>query len=87
MKDNELRWQLHRHYWFIPLAKCYYTTGDAKYIDAWMDQYTDWVKKNPLDGVERLKAAGASEAEIAAERENYRFAWRPWRPDAVCRTC
>lgn len=42
-----------------------------------MDQYTDWVKKNPLDGVERLKAAGASEAEIAAERENYRFAWRP----------
>ena len=38
VKDNELRWQLHRHYWFIPLAKCYYTTGDAKYIDAWMDQ-------------------------------------------------
>ena len=77
VKDNELRWQLHRHYWFIPLAKCYYTTGDAKYIDAWMDQYTDWVKKNPLDGVERLKAAGASAAEIAAEKENIRFAWRP----------
>ena len=40
-------------------------------------QYADWVKKNPLDGVERLKAAGASEAEIAAEKENIRFAWRP----------
>lgn len=57
VKDNELRWQLHRHYWFIPLAKCYYTTGDVKYIDAWMEQYADWVKKNPLDGVERLTAA------------------------------
>ncbi len=77
VKDNELRWQLHRHYWFIPLAKCYYLTRDNRYIDAWIDQYTDWVKKNPLDGVERLQAAGASQEEIAAERENIRFAWRP----------
>ena len=77
VKDNELRWQLHRHYWFIPLAKCYYLTHDNRYIDAWIDQYTDWVKKNPLDGVERLQAAGASQQEIAAERENIRFAWRP----------
>jgi len=77
VKDNELRWQLHRHYWFIPLAKCYYTTGDAKYIDAWINQYTDWIRKNPLDGVEKLKAAGASKEAIDAERENIRFAWRP----------
>ncbi len=77
VKDNELRWQLHRHYWFIPLAKCYYLTHDNRYIDAWIDQYTDWVKKNPLDGVEQLRAAGASEEQIAAERENIRFAWRP----------
>ena len=77
VKDNELRWQLHRHYWFIPLAKCYYLTRDNRYIDAWIDQYTDWVKKNPLDGVERLQAAGTSQEEIAAERENIRFAWRP----------
>ena len=77
VKDNELRWQLHRHYWFIPLAKMYYTTGDNRYIDAWIDQYTDWVKKNPLDGVERLKAAGAPQEQIDAERENIRFAWRP----------
>ena len=77
VRDNELRWQLHRHYWFIPLAKCYYLTRDNRYIDAWIDQYSDWVKKNPLDGVEKLEAAGASQAEIEAERENVRFAWRP----------
>ena len=77
VKDNELRWQLHRHYWFIPLAKMYYTTGDEKYVEAWIDQYGDWIRKNPLDGVERLRAAGASKEEIDAERENIRFAWRP----------
>ncbi len=77
VKDNELRWQLHRHYWFIPLTKAYYITRDPKYIDAWIEQYTDWIIKNPLDGVERLQAAGASEEEIKAEKENIRFAWRP----------
>lgn len=77
VKDNELRWQLHRHYWFIPLAKAYAVTGENKYIDAWIDQYTDWIRKNPLDGVERLQAAGASAEAIAAEKENIRFAWRP----------
>ncbi|WP_418983578.1 heparinase II/III family protein [Alistipes sp.] len=77
VKDNELRWQLHRHYWFIPLAKAYYLTRDARYIDAWIDQYTDWIRKNPLDGVERLQAAEAPAEEIAAEKENIRFAWRP----------
>lgn len=77
VRDNELRWQLHRHYWFIPLTKAYYLTRDAKYIDAWIDQYTDWIRKNPLDGVERLQAAGASKEEIDAEKENFRFAWRP----------
>ncbi len=77
VKDNELRWQLHRHYWFIPLAKAYHLTRDEKYVDAWIEHYTDWIAKNPIDGVERLKADGASAEEIAAEKENFRFAWRP----------
>lgn len=77
VKDNELRWQLHRHYWFVPLCKAYYLSRDTRYVDAWVEHYTDWVKKNPLDGVERLKAQGASEEELKAEKENVRFAWRP----------
>ncbi|MDE5622667.1 MAG: heparinase, partial [Alistipes sp.] len=77
VKDNELRWQLHRHYWFIPLAKAYYLSREEKYIDAWIEHYTDWIRKNPIDGVERAQAAGASAEEIAAEKENFRFAWRP----------
>ena len=77
VKDNELRWQLHRHYWFIPLAKAYKLTHDEKYVEAWIEHYTDWIRKNPIDGVEQLQAAGASDEAIAAEKENFRFAWRP----------
>lgn len=77
VEDNELRWQLHRHYWFIPLAKMYYTTKDPRYIDAWIEHYTDWVKKNPLTDIKALQKSGASKEVVDAERENVRFAWRP----------
>ena len=31
VKDNELRWQLHRHKWFTPMGKAYRISGDEKY--------------------------------------------------------
>ncbi|MDR0509807.1 MAG: heparinase II/III family protein [Rikenellaceae bacterium] len=88
VKDNELRWQLHRHKWFIALAKAYKTTGDGKYARAWFEQYADWMDKNPLDAaLFRRKTEGAgdgtSEAAAAQEEarrafiENMNFAWRP----------
>ncbi|MDE5636544.1 MAG: heparinase II/III family protein [Alistipes sp.] len=77
VRDNELRWQLHRHYWFIPLAKLYYTTKEPRYIDAWIEHYTDWVKKNPLVDIDALRRSGASDDVVKAEQENNRFVWRP----------
>lgn len=77
VEDNELRWQLHRHYWFIPLGKAYYITKDEKYAAALVEHYSDWVKKNPIVDLKALRASGASEEVIAAEKENMRFAWRP----------
>jgi len=77
VEDNELRWQLHRHYWFLPLAKAYYVTRDEKYADALVEHYSDWVKKNPLLDIKALQAGGASAETVAAERENLKFAWRP----------
>lgn len=68
VEDNELRWQLHRHKWFTPMGKAYYTSKDEKYAKAWVFQYMDWIKKNPL--VSKEKAT-------ADDRENMRFAWRP----------
>ena len=48
VKDNELRWQLHRHKWFTPMGKAYRISSDEKYAKEWVFQYIDWIKKNPL---------------------------------------
>lgn len=61
VKDNELRWQLHRHKWFTPMGKAYRVSGDEKYATEWTKQYIDWIIKNPLEG----------------DPENARYAWRP----------
>ncbi len=77
VEDNELRWQLHRHYWFIPLGKAYYLTKDEKYAEALVEHYTDWVYKNPLVDIDSLRRSGAPQDLLQRERENFRFAWRP----------
>ena len=61
VKDNELRWQLHRHKWFVPMGRAYRVSGDEKYAIEWTKQYIDWIRKNPYTG----------------DDENRRFAWRP----------
>lgn len=77
IKDNELRWQLHRQKWFIPMGKMYYVTKDEKYATEWTSQYMDWVKKNPLVSVTKEEFELASTGEVRADTENARFAWRP----------
>ncbi len=79
IKDNELRWQLHRHKWFIPLAKAYKLTGDEKYAQAWIYQYSDWVKKNPLpEGYGKKKSGTTISAGVVdIDDDNAAFAWRP----------
>lgn len=61
IKDNEIRWQLHRTYWWMPMGLAYWSSGDEKYAQEWTLQYLDWIKKNPL----------------GLSKENDRFAWRP----------
>lgn len=53
VRDNELRWQLHRHKWFTPMGKAYRISGDEKYAKEWTLQYLDWIKKNPLVPVKK----------------------------------
>lgn len=77
IKDNELRWQLHRQQWFIPMGKVYYVTRDEKYAKEWVFQYMDWIKKNPLVSVTKEEFELASTGEVRADTENARFAWRP----------
>lgn len=76
VKDNELRWQLHRTKWWQPMGKAYYITKDEKYAKEWVHQYLDWIKKNPLTESATEKRATVSSGDIDTD-ENVRFAWRP----------
>lgn len=77
VKDNELRWQLHRQEWFVPMGKMYFTTHDEKYAKEWVFQYMDWIKKNPLVPVTMDQFELTSTEKMNADTENARFAWRP----------
>ncbi|QZT37281.1 heparinase II/III family protein [Halosquirtibacter xylanolyticus] len=61
VKDNEIRWQVNRMYWWIPMAKLYHSTKDEKIVDEWIYQYRDWIKDNPL----------------GVDSDIDRYSWRP----------
>ena len=77
VKDNELRWQLHRHKWFTPMGKAYRLSGDEKYAVEWTKQYIDWIKKNPLVKVDKKEYEMTGNNQLQDDVENARFAWRP----------
>lgn len=76
VRDNELRWQLHRHKWFVPMGKAYRLTHDERYASEWVHQFADWIKKNPLVAIDK-EAYELTGDEPEGEAENVRFAWRP----------
>lgn len=60
VKDNEVRWQLHRVYWWKSMAIAYGYSKDEKYAAEWIFQFRDWVRKN----------------KFGLSNENDKFAWR-----------
>jgi heparan-sulfate lyase len=74
--DNELRWQLHRTKWWVPMGKAYRISGDEKYVKEWTFQYIDWIRKNPLLIYTREERAKLTKEELS-KLENVGFAWRP----------
>ena len=73
IKDNELRWQLHRTKWWQPMGKAYYLSKDEKYAKEWTFQYLDWIRKNPLEEYTNRQQVGADVESLP----NSAFAWRP----------
>lgn len=61
VKDNEVRWQLHRVTWWQPMGMAYRSSGDEKYAKEWIFQFRDWENKNYL----------------GRSAENDQIAWRP----------
>lgn len=41
--DNEWLWQLHRFYWWRPMGKAYWSTGDERYAEQWVEEVKAWV--------------------------------------------
>ena len=80
VKDNELRWQLHRQKWFIPMGKSFRLTGDEKYAKEWVFQYLDWIKKNPLIEMNKISSnlnKDQAQTEVnKVDLENMTYAWR-----------
>ena len=60
IKDNEVRWQLHRVKWWAIMGLTYRATKNEQYAKEWMTQFDDWATKNPL----------------GLSADNDRFAWR-----------
>ena len=77
VKDNELRWQLHRHKWFVPMGRAYRVSGDEKYAAEWTRQYIDWIIKNPYIAIQKEEYEIIPESTLKDEAENMRYAWRP----------
>lgn len=77
MKDIEIRVQLHRQSWWIPLGKAYCTTGNEKYAEEYVCEFRDWVKKNPYKafGIDQRGTVSSGAIDIYAPNEC--FAWRP----------
>ena len=46
-KEQEFRYQLHRHQWMLPQAKAYRISKDEKYIQSWIEVYKNWIENNP----------------------------------------
>lgn len=47
MGDIKYCWQLNRHQHFYILGRAYWISGDEKYAKEFVDEFRDWVKKNP----------------------------------------
>lgn len=77
VQDNELRWQLHRQKWFIPMGKAYRISGDEKYAVEWTKQYIDWIRKNPLVVISKEEYEIVDNSTLKEDAENARWAWRP----------
>lgn len=59
--DNEVLYQVHRMYWWIPMGQTYWSTQEEKYAKEWVAELKDWIRKNPC----------------TRESATFRYAWRP----------
>lgn len=77
VKDIEMRVQLHRHGWWTSLGRAYCTSGDEKYAREYVDEFRDWVRKNPYKPFDVDQKGTVSSGSIDINAPNECFAFRP----------
>lgn len=63
-KEQEFRYQLHRHQWMLPQAKAYRISKDEKYIQSWIEAYGSWIETFPYADGTKFPPAGGSENDV-----------------------
>ena len=63
-KEQEFRYQLHRHQWMLPQAKAYRISKDEKYIQSWIEAYGSWIETFPYTPGTVFPPAGGSENDV-----------------------
>ena len=63
-KEQEFRYQLHRHQWMLPQAKAYRISKDEKYIQSWIEAYGSWIETFPYTPGSVFPPAGGSENDV-----------------------
>lgn len=74
-KENEQRFQLHRHQWFPYQGKAYRVSKNEKYATEWINVYSDWLTQNPYPDIELNY--GIDPSNQPEGYENACFVWRP----------
>lgn len=74
--DQEFRYQRHRHQWMEPQAKAYRATGDEKYINSWIEVYSDWLRTFPCPVGKVYPPAGGAENDVEYEWKGLQVAER-----------
>ncbi|MDE6622859.1 MAG: heparinase II/III family protein [Alistipes sp.] len=74
-REQEQRYQLHRHQWMVMQGKAYNTTKNEAFVENWKEVYADWMRQNPKPDVD-LDYTVYPENQ-APEYRNAGWSWRP----------
>lgn len=63
-KEQEFRYQLHRHQWMVPQAKAYRISKNEQYVQKWIETYDSWLKTFPYEAGTQFPPEGGSANDV-----------------------
>ncbi len=76
VSDQEFKYQRHRHQWMLPQAKAYRISKDERYIQSWIEVYSDWLATYPYEAGTQFPPAGGSQNDVDYEWKGLQVAER-----------